>query len=80
MRVSRQITHHGMAINIQNDLGIFETIVPCGLENVKMTSVLNETGKKHSMQEVKEIYHYFLKHHFEAETEQKTENDDFRSG
>ena len=53
VRVSRQITYHGMAINIHNDLSIFDYIVPCGLENVKMTSVLKETGKKHSMQEVK---------------------------
>jgi lipoic acid synthetase len=53
VRVSRQITHHGMAINISNDLSIFDNIIPCGLENVKMTSVLNETGTKHSMQDVK---------------------------
>jgi lipoate-protein ligase B len=33
VRVSRQITHHGMAINIQNDLSIFDSIVPCGIEN-----------------------------------------------
>lgn len=64
VRVSRQITHHGMAINIQNDLGIFEAIVPCGLENVKMTSVLNKTGKKCSMQEVKNNLSQLLKRHF----------------
>jgi lipoic acid synthetase len=53
VRVSRQVTHHGMAINIQNDLSIFETIVPCGLDNIRMTSVFKETGKEHSMVEVK---------------------------
>ena len=63
VRVSRQITHHGMAINIQNDLSIFETIVPCGLENVEMTSALNETGNKCSMQEVKDkLKMLFVKH------------------
>jgi lipoic acid synthetase len=66
VRVSRQITHHGMAINIQNDLSIFETIVPCGLENVRMTSVLNETGKQHSMQEVKNNLSQLLKHHLKS--------------
>ena len=64
VRVSRQITHHGMAINIQNDLSIFEAIVPCGLENVKMTSVLNETGKKHLMQDVKNNLSQLLVRHF----------------
>lgn len=66
VRVSRQITHHGMAINIQNDLSIFDAIVPCGLENVKMTSVLNETGKKHSMQDVKNNLSQLLKHHLKS--------------
>jgi lipoate-protein ligase B len=42
-----------MAINICNDLSIFDLLVPCGLENVKMTSVLEETGKRHSMNIVK---------------------------
>jgi len=67
VRVSRQITHHGMAINIQNDLGIFEAIVPCGLENVKMTSVFNETGKKYSVQQVKSYLSQLLNQHFKLE-------------
>jgi lipoyl synthase len=75
VRISRQITHHGMAINIQNDLRIFETIVPCGLENIKMTSVLNETRKKHSMQEVKDRLKTLLLEHFgkTEDRKQKTE-------
>ena len=53
VRVSKFVTYHGMAINIQNDLGIFEFFVPCGLDGLKMTSVLRETGKRHSMSLVK---------------------------
>jgi len=53
VRVSKFVTHHGMAINICNDLSIFDLLVPCGLENVEMTSVLEETGKRHSMNIVK---------------------------
>jgi len=53
VRVSKFVAHHGMAINICNDLSIFDLLVPCGLENVKMTSVLKETGKRHSMNIVK---------------------------
>lgn len=53
VRVSRFVTCHGMAINIQNDLSIFECMVPCGLDGVVMTSVLMETGKTHDMQRIK---------------------------
>ena len=64
VRVSRHITYHGMAINIQNDLSIFDFIVPCGLDNVEMTSVLKETGKKHPMNEIKQKLTELLKEHF----------------
>lgn len=53
VQVKRWITLHGMAININNDLSIFENIVPCGLEGVCITSVKNETGAEKSMVEVK---------------------------
>ncbi|MBM4024588.1 MAG: lipoyl(octanoyl) transferase LipB [Planctomycetes bacterium] len=49
VRVSRFVTCHGMAINIQNDLSLFELMVPCGLDGVRMTSVQQETGTVHDM-------------------------------
>jgi lipoic acid synthetase len=63
VRVSKSVTYHGMAINIQNDLSIFDYIVPCGLENIKMTSVLNETGIRYPMSEVKNQLYQILKSH-----------------
>ncbi len=53
VRVSRFVTCHGMAINIQNDLSIFQLLVPCGLDGVQMTSVQKETGQIHNMQQIK---------------------------
>ena len=53
VRVSKGVTYHGMAINIQNDLSIFDLIVPCGLDGIEMTSVLKETGNEQSMADVK---------------------------
>jgi lipoate-protein ligase B len=53
VRVSKGVTYHGMAINICNDLSIFGSMVPCGLDGVTMTSVLEQTGKKHDMSDVK---------------------------
>ena len=64
VRVSKFVTFHGMAINIQNDLSIFDLITPCGLNGVEMTSVLKETGRHHSMSQVKERLSQLLIRHF----------------
>ncbi len=54
VRVSRFVTCHGMAINIQNDLNIFNFMVPCGLDGVVMTSARKETDNVYDMKQVKE--------------------------
>jgi len=69
VRVSRGITYHGMAINIQNDLSIFDLLVPCGLDSVEMTSVLKETSKRHSMTQLKEKLSQLLIRHFSTDSE-----------
>lgn len=65
VRVSKFITFHGMAININNDLSIFDSFVPCGLDGVEMTSVLKETGNTCSMDEVKERLFSLLRKHLQ---------------
>ena len=67
VRVSKFITYHGMAINIQNDLRIFDLFVPCGLNDVKMTSVLDETSEKLSMTQIKKNLAGLLINHFSSE-------------
>src|SRR3954451_1371472 len=42
VHVSKGVTTHGFAVNVQNDLQPFESVVPCGLEGVRMTSLLRE--------------------------------------
>ena len=64
VRVSKFITYHGMAININNDLSIFDYITPCGLDGVEITSVLKQTGKHCSMTLVKERLSQLLIRHF----------------
>jgi lipoyl(octanoyl) transferase len=44
VHVSRGVTTHGLAVNVDNDLQPFEWIVPCGLGGVRMTSITRETG------------------------------------
>jgi lipoyl(octanoyl) transferase len=44
VRVSGGVTTHGLAVNVDNDLQPFEWIVPCGIDEVRVTSVSRETG------------------------------------
>jgi len=39
------ITSHGFALNVSNDLSYFETIIPCGIQDVSVTSVSQELGR-----------------------------------
>ena len=49
VHVSRGITTHGFAINVNNDLQPFEWIVPCGIESCRMTSVTRELGAEQDL-------------------------------
>jgi lipoate-protein ligase B len=42
VHVRQWVTAHGFAINVTNDLGDFDLIVPCGISGVEMTSVARE--------------------------------------
>tara|TARA_B100000965_G_scaffold162156_1_gene135068 strand:- start:2204 stop:2815 length:612 start_codon:yes stop_codon:yes gene_type:complete len=42
IRVSRWIAFHGCSINISNNLKDYNKILPCGLDNKKITSIFNE--------------------------------------
>ena len=45
LRVSRWIAYHGCSININNNLKQYLKIIPCGLDNQKITSIYNENKK-----------------------------------
>ena len=40
IRVSRWVAYHGCSINISNNLNEYLKIIPCGLDNKKVTSIL----------------------------------------
>jgi lipoyl(octanoyl) transferase len=42
IRVTQWIAYHGCSININNSLNPYQKIIPCGLDNKKVTSVKNE--------------------------------------
>src|SRR5436190_11439946 len=49
VHVSRGVTTHGFAINVNNDLQPFEWIVPCGIESCRMTSLTRELGAEQDL-------------------------------
>ena len=46
LRVSRWIAFHGCSINISNNLNQYLSIIPCGLDNKKITSINKEKSIK----------------------------------
>ena len=49
VHVSRGVTTHGFAINVNNDLQPFEWIVPCGIEGCRVTSLSRELDAEQEM-------------------------------
>jgi len=47
----RWITWHGFALNVSTDLGYFDSIVPCGIDGCRMTSVCEVTKRPVSVRE-----------------------------
>jgi lipoyl(octanoyl) transferase len=49
VHVSRGVTTHGLAINVNNDLQPFEWVVPCGIEGCRVTSLSRELGAEQDL-------------------------------
>jgi lipoyl(octanoyl) transferase len=45
VHLSRGVTTHGWAVNVENDLQPFSWVVACGLPEVQMTSLIKETSR-----------------------------------
>lgn len=54
VRCSRWITMHGFALNVNTDLGYFNNIIPCGIQNKQVTSIERELGHAVDYAETKE--------------------------
>lgn len=52
VHISRGVTSHGLALNVNTDLSFFDMIVPCGITSKPVTSMQKELGRVIPMQEV----------------------------
>jgi lipoyl(octanoyl) transferase len=52
VHISRGVTSHGLALNVNTDLSFFNLIVPCGITSKPVTSMQKELGRVILMQEV----------------------------
>jgi lipoyl(octanoyl) transferase len=60
--VRHWITMHGFALNVCGDLSPFNYIIPCGINNVAMTSMEKETGNPISVVDVAVAFEKLAEH------------------
>ena len=53
--ISRWVTMHGFALNVNPDLSYYDGIIPCGIFDHGITSMEELLGKKQDMKEVKSV-------------------------
>jgi lipoyl(octanoyl) transferase len=54
IHISRFVTSHGFALNVNTDLSYFNLIIPCGITAKPVTSMQRELGKELDLNEVAE--------------------------
>jgi lipoyl(octanoyl) transferase len=60
VRASRWVTMHGFALNVNNDLGYFDHIIPCGIRGKSVTSLRVELNR--DQVDENEVKEKLLKH------------------
>lgn len=72
VKMSRWITLHGFALNVNTDLHYFENIVPCGLKGTGVTSMAKELGAPQDMQAVADVLKNNFKYLFDMSLHEQT--------
>ena len=55
IKTSRWVSMHGFAFNLNTDLSYFENIIPCGINDKKVTSLEKEIGHKIDIDHAKSL-------------------------
>ncbi len=58
LKIVSGVTNHGFSVNVNNELGGFSLVRPCGLEGVLVTSISEETGEgiAHTTKDYSEVF------------------------
>ncbi|HEY1047679.1 MAG TPA: lipoyl(octanoyl) transferase LipB, partial [Bacteroidia bacterium] len=54
IKCSRHISMHGLALNVNTDLELFNHIIPCGISDKAVSSMEKEIGRKLDFNQVKQ--------------------------
>lgn len=66
VRVSRGVSTHGLALNVDTDLGWFDAIVPCGIADAEVTSMGRLLGGAPAFEEVVDVYRAAFEQRFDS--------------
>ena len=69
VKTSRWVSMHGFAFNLNTDLSYFENIIPCGINDKKVTSLEKEKGHKIDVNRAKSILKSNLERVFDLKLE-----------
>jgi len=56
IHISRGVSSHGIALNVNTDLSFFNLIVPCGISSRPVTSIAKELNREIPMQDVAQVF------------------------
>lgn len=60
IRVAQGVSMHGFALNVNPELGAFNRIIPCGIDDAEVTSMAQELSREISIDEVAPVVEKFL--------------------
>tara|TARA_B100000809_G_scaffold248365_1_gene278367 strand:+ start:475 stop:1167 length:693 start_codon:yes stop_codon:yes gene_type:complete len=64
VRISKSVTMHGVAINLNCDLKYFTYIIPCGIKDLNLTNINNETNLNCDKDSFSKTFSHHLNNNF----------------
>lgn len=72
VKMSRWVSIHGFALNVNTELDYYDHIIPCGIDDKGVSSISKELGREVSMDEVQPILLRAFEKHFDIQLENAT--------